>query len=183
MVVPIGRPHCAHSLPLFHGPGLQLPALLPDSDCFLRSHVSSWVAHVLLGAQVPGSAEGLGAGVLGSVPWVSSPFCQCPASPGCFSVARGPMCFRTTASPSSSPWARGHSISRKLPRYWGIQQMSICPPPARPLGPRAWCPLLPQWSVSPILVPGLHLRPPVWRPPYAGLPEPSHRLCGCPACL
>ncbi|XP_040590299.1 trafficking protein particle complex subunit 6A isoform X5 [Mesocricetus auratus] len=40
-----------------------------------------------------------------------------------------------------------------------------------------------QWSVSPILVPGLHLRPSVRRPPYPGLPEPGHRLCDCPACL
>ncbi|XP_040590297.1 trafficking protein particle complex subunit 6A isoform X2 [Mesocricetus auratus] len=41
----------------------------------------------------------------------------------------------------------------------------------------------PKWSVSPILVPGLHLRPSVRRPPYPGLPEPGHRLCDCPACL
>ncbi|XP_031241429.1 trafficking protein particle complex subunit 6A isoform X2 [Mastomys coucha] len=32
-------------------------------------------------------------------------------------------------------------------------------------------------------VPGLHLRPSVWRPPYIGLPELGHRLCGFPARL
>ncbi|XP_048646664.1 trafficking protein particle complex subunit 6A isoform X2 [Marmota marmota marmota] len=50
-------------------------------------------------------------------------------------------------------------------------------PPPRPDG------LRPAVSGGSPQVPGLHLRPSVWRPPYPGLPEPGHRLRGSPARL
>lgn len=86
--------------------------------------MSSRVAHMLLGAQVPGSAEGLGAGVLGSVPWVSSPFCQCPASPGCF---LSPGDLRASGQQLPPPHHHGLGVTVSRGSSQGTGEYSKCP--------------------------------------------------------
>lgn len=156
---PRERPRHAHSLSLLPGPGHRPLLALLGTQARQLCRIGDWGPSLVSAQPVPSF---LSPGDLRAAGQQLPP----PRHHG----------LGVTVSRGSSQGIGGGTGHAYLP---------LLPPPP-PLG-LSWgsglASPLPTVICVPILVPGLHLRPSVWRPPYAGLPEPGHRLCGCPARL